>query len=250
MKRFTLIELLIVIAIIAILAALLLPALSRARAQGMLTSCLGNTRQLGLACVQYNGDYKMGVASGFAASDGYIRWQSTLMRLYLYPGNAWRASSASTDSDQKLHIQSIGGTGYRAYGVFGCPVSRIMGYSAAHQDRNNYGMNHYIGVNINSTVWGVNYDASRQYDKVKTPSRRLLLTDGKGKSNDSDKGFFVSERADIDPRHLNSSAAAFLDGHCKAIKYGEIPADNSGKPAWGAGGTHYFWGWHPYPANQ
>jgi prepilin-type N-terminal cleavage/methylation domain-containing protein/prepilin-type processing-associated H-X9-DG protein len=71
-KAFTLIELLIVILIIGVLAALLLPALGQARARARQAACKNNLRQIALAVLGY-ADANGGVFPPFRWNDGFRR---------------------------------------------------------------------------------------------------------------------------------------------------------------------------------
>lgn len=56
-KSFTLIEMLVVLAIISVLMAILLPALRKAREMATGVSCVNNLKQLGVGVSSYAGDY-------------------------------------------------------------------------------------------------------------------------------------------------------------------------------------------------
>lgn len=103
---FTLIELLVVIAIIAILAALLLPALSKAKEEGLKVTCLNNLQQLQKAYYMYPDDYNgilvtnasawvngmpMSLPGAWALGNATVDWTTTNIQngaLYPYTPNA------------------------------------------------------------------------------------------------------------------------------------------------------------------
>ena len=87
--RFTLVELLVVIAVIAILCSLLLPALGRARDTAMQAKCLSSMKQMGVAMANYAGD------------------SNDINAPFQYPG------SSSTWSSNELFVKYIGVKTYR-----------------------------------------------------------------------------------------------------------------------------------------
>lgn len=69
-RAFTLVELLVVIGVIAVLIALLLPSIARAREQSHRLKCLANLRSLGQAMYLYAGDFHDRLPNGNFPGDG------------------------------------------------------------------------------------------------------------------------------------------------------------------------------------
>ena len=111
-RGFTLIELLVVISIIAVLAAMLLPALSKAKAKGRQIACLSNLRQLQMGWQLYVDDHNDQLPENGTDYAG---------PLYGSPTNSWVTGNAIRDNDPSF-IQN--GSLYQytqSWAVYHCP---------------------------------------------------------------------------------------------------------------------------------
>lgn len=118
-KGFTLIELLVVIVIIAILAAILFPVFSQAREKARATSCLSNTKQIGLAIMMYTQDNNETYPPAYYYGDPTMVGQ--------------------LDSTGIHHWSGVTSTYTKSRAIFVCPSDKIGGQAPTNFTGNNAG---------------------------------------------------------------------------------------------------------------
>ena len=172
-RGMTLIELLIVIGIIALLAAILLPALSRARQQARSVQCFSNLRQLYLANTMYanewNGRYVPAAPDIHDGFGGRVRWH----------GERETADGTSEfDPDRGPLAEYLPDARVKE-----CPV--FLEYRKAGEVSNafesgtgGYGYNHtYIGGNYAAFNWRSAVEHPVMDIHIRKPSETIMFAD-------------------------------------------------------------------------
>jgi len=214
---FTLIEILIVISIIAILAALLLPALSSAPVKSKRTSCANHLKQLVLAWTMYNADNESRLAENLPQPNPSMASYTSANWM---PGNL-RYSSDATNVDvvraSKLFPYANNPSIYR------CAADASMTNGAPRI--RSYSMNSWLG---GRSMEMDNYAGYRTFARESElnsagPPRIWVLADEHEATIDD--GYFLVTMNDSRPfasfpgaRHAHSYGLNFADAHVESIR--------------------------------
>lgn len=239
---FTLIELLVVIAIIAILAAMLLPALTGAKARATSTACMGNLRQINLASIIYAGDANDSISpslpgggfwgeaapanpatmNGIINSAGLVKFAQAYVESELRTNNplfpfAPNVTVYHCPGDQRFLNNSLGsGWGYDSY-------SRTENFNGDLFNAANYG-----GIGT----------PCKKYSDTRNPVETLAFMEATDYQGCNSGSFYVAWtvgspgtfkwRAPPAQYHVNASNLSFADGHCMRYRWHDGRLINAG----------------------
>lgn len=234
-RTFTLVEMLVVIAVIATLAAMLMPLLQKSIETGQSVFCKSNLRQVGIATYVYSDVYggtlppyrfifidcngsvqPRGFASGLAACINLPNSSQALAYI----------STTSMDSSGNLP----GFTNRNISTIFRCPSDPYPDPSLMRNYPSSYGINALVATdmnNITSRPW-------RKAGAVRNPSTLAFIADTNGLflSNGTRSHEYFSNAILPSERHSAKGNILFVDCHVETIEPDILPTNPYDKFWW------------------
>jgi prepilin-type N-terminal cleavage/methylation domain-containing protein/prepilin-type processing-associated H-X9-DG protein len=204
-SAFTLIEILVVISVIGILAAILFPVFAHVREKGRQTTCLSNLKQLGMGTLLYVQDYDERIYPyGYGLGYQYT-WEYYTDFNADHPNDYSRGFLYPYVKDAR---------------VFTCPDA--IGFEGTvGSNTGSYGLNTYLSVRINGTdTTGIDLSTAQAHAQTILIADTAQVSLGKLRGYDiidppSEGGGAVGA---VHGRHNRMADVVWLDGHVNVMK--------------------------------
>lgn len=192
---FTLVEILVVIAVIAILAAMLFPVFARARENARRTSCLSNLKQIGLGVAQYQQDYDEYFPLG-TQEDWNNGWPTTVQP-YINSIQVFRCPNDDANVLAPDWIVDVAADGTVSYWA-GVPISYAAnGYMTCTGNCDSADAGRLLGVMqmvqegaVVDGAWWIK-DNPRHLSQIQNPAQTILLSEKHNRDSAQANGFSV-----------------------------------------------------------
>jgi prepilin-type N-terminal cleavage/methylation domain-containing protein len=219
---FTLIELLICIAIIAILAAILLPVLSQAREKAQRVSCLNNEKQLDLGWQFYADE-----DNGILASNN---WDFRAPQVAESSPGCWVLGNASLDTNPTNITDGTIFTYVKSVPSYHCPADRSMVPGTSTLTLRSYSLSCFMGgPPADTDQWSI--QPVHRLNQIRSPSMSMTFIE-EDISTIDDGHFLYSDTLEAwfnvpAWRHANGDTLGFADGHEEYWKWrSSLPSEN------------------------
>ena len=215
-RAFTLIELLVVIAILGILAAMILPAISKAKAKAHQTTCLNNLRQLQTAWTMYLGDHRDVMPENKMSGHGVLGCVSET--------NSWVTGNAQATADPSFITQGSIYPYCPNLGLYHCPADRSSVVDTRTPRKRSYSMDAYLNGGLEFLGGALTGNVVHCSELLPSPAGVFVLADdGEPIIDDGVLLIFQAPAAfwQNGPSHRHSQGAnlSFADGHCDHWKW-------------------------------